>query len=286
MAGIYWLASYPKSGNTWIRVLLTNYWQDSEEPANINNLEGGHIASARGVFDDWIGLDSADMTPSEVEAYRPLLYRYMAKKADTNLFMKVHDAYEYTIHNEPIFPANVTKGIVYIIRNPLDVAVSFAFYNQATVAQSVRSMSSNTAALAPTTRSLKQQFQQNLRSWSEHVCSWVDAPNVRVQVVRYEDLIMQPVKAFSQVLRFCELPDSPKRVKKSVDFSRFERLKTQEKENGFDEKSFRAASFFRKGKVGDWREHLTEKQVFKIVNDHRDVMRRFGYLTKTDEIIF
>lgn len=44
---IYWLASYPKSGNTWMRILLTNYLRDGDEPADINNLDGGPIASAR-----------------------------------------------------------------------------------------------------------------------------------------------------------------------------------------------------------------------------------------------
>ena len=41
MSGIVWLASYPKSGNTWLRVLLTNYLRDTGEPADINHLLGG-----------------------------------------------------------------------------------------------------------------------------------------------------------------------------------------------------------------------------------------------------
>jgi len=51
-SGIIWLASYPKSGNTWLRIFLTNLRCDGEEPVNINELDGGPIASARALFDE------------------------------------------------------------------------------------------------------------------------------------------------------------------------------------------------------------------------------------------
>ncbi len=56
---IYWLASYPKSGNTWLRTLITNYLRDAETPADINELDGGPIASARLWFDEWVGVEAS-----------------------------------------------------------------------------------------------------------------------------------------------------------------------------------------------------------------------------------
>ena len=56
---IFWLASYPKSGNTWMRILLTNYMRNADEPADINRLDGGPIASARQVFDDNVGVEAS-----------------------------------------------------------------------------------------------------------------------------------------------------------------------------------------------------------------------------------
>lgn len=286
MAGIYWLASYPKSGNTWMRILLTNYWRNSDEPADINHLDGGSIASARTLFDQWIGLDSADMTPAEIEAHKPLLYQHMAKKAEADQFIKVHDAYQYTSSGAPIFPPGATAGVIYLIRNPLDVTVSFAHHNQKTVEKTVEHIGCRTMTLAQGGKRLIQQFEQALYSWSDHVCSWVDAPDMRIQVVRYEDMVMQPFETFSQVVQFCGLPYDAARVEKALDFSTFERLQTQEAENGFGEKTPRAKSFFRKGKIGSWRDQLTDKQVHHLIEDHRDIMRRFGYLTDIDEIIF
>ena len=70
---IIWLASYPKSGNTWMRTFLTNYWRDAAEPVDINSLEGGPIASARRVFDDAVGVEASDLTPAEIERLRAVL---------------------------------------------------------------------------------------------------------------------------------------------------------------------------------------------------------------------
>lgn len=286
MAGIYWLASYPKSGNTWMRILLTNYWRNGDAPANINDLDGGPIASARHMFDEWMGLSSADMTPAEIDAHRPLLYEYLAKKAETDAFMKVHDAYEYTIYSDPIFTPKATAGVIYIIRNPLDVAVSFAHHGHTTIDKIIEFMGSTEMGLVKNNKKIFQQFKQNLLSWSEHVCSWVDAEHQRVQVIRYEDMVMDPVATFGQVVRFCNLETDIDRLKKAVAFSSFETLQRQESEQGFKEKQLLAESFFRKGKVGSWREQLSDKQVTRLIDDHRDVMRRFNYLSQDDELIF
>ena len=63
------------------------------------------------------------------------------------------------------------------------------------------------------------------------------------------------------------------------------RISRQRKESGFKEKSPSSEIFFRKGEVGSWREELTKKQARQIVNDHRKVMRRFGYPGSDHEIV-
>ena len=77
---IYWLASYPKSGNTWSRALLANYFSNSDEPADINALGGGPIASARQPFDDNIGIEASDLTQDEIERLRPAVYEAISDK--------------------------------------------------------------------------------------------------------------------------------------------------------------------------------------------------------------
>lgn len=68
---IVWLASYPKSGNTWMRVFLTNYLRNADTPADINDLEFMGIATARELFDMYAGFESSDLTHEEIDAARP-----------------------------------------------------------------------------------------------------------------------------------------------------------------------------------------------------------------------
>ncbi len=76
MSGIYWLASYPKSGNTWLRSFLSNLQQDGDAPADINELATGTIASARDWLDEALGFDSADLSADEIDRLRPAVYRW------------------------------------------------------------------------------------------------------------------------------------------------------------------------------------------------------------------
>ena len=286
MNTIYWLASYPKSGNTWIRVLLSNYLNDGDEPVNINHLNTGQIASNRAIFDELIGIEASDLTQDEIELWRPLVYQRLAQMVDAPYFVKVHDAFIYTQNGQPLFPKNGTAGALYIMRNPLDVAVSFAHHSNVNVRRIIKQMSNPHYAFVPRQIGIIAQFRQKLLTWGEHVISWVDAPGVPVQIIRYEDLKNDPETTFEEVVRFFGLEVNAERIQKAVQFSTFDRLATQEQEHQFGEKPSGAKSFFRKGEVGSWAEQLTENQVTQIVADHGDVMRRFGYLDDKGRIVY
>jgi aryl sulfotransferase len=276
---IYWLASYPKSGNTWMRILLTNYLRNADEPADINSLDGGPIASARQIFDDNVGVEASDLTQDEIERYRPGVYEMISAQATESLFLKVHDAYTYTPDDVPLLSKTATAGALYLIRNPLDVAVSFAHHSASTVERMVRKMGEADFAFVDNPHRLHNQLRQRLLTWSDHVTSWVDEPGLPVHVVRYEDMQADPLATFTDVVRFCGLDDDSVRIAKAVDFSRFDRAQAQETEEGFGEKMPLAKSFFRKGVAGSWREELSEELAAKVLSEHATVMRRFGYLT-------
>jgi aryl sulfotransferase len=284
LSGIYWLASYPKSGNTWLRALLTNYLRDSDIPVDINELAGGWRASVRETFDDYAGIESADLTRRQIEHYRPLVCERLAADSIEPLFLKIHDAYTYNADAQPLFSKQATAGAIYLIRNPLDVAASYAHHRDKSVDETIRVMSRNDATLAGSEKP-GPQLPQRLLSWSGHVRSWVDEPGLNLRVVRYEDMVQQPVSSFAGVVRFAKLVEESDRVHKAVEFSRFERLQSQEAAHGFAEKQPTAISFFRQGRVGSWRECLTDAQVCQLIADHGDVMRRFGYLSPSGAIL-
>lgn len=285
MKGIFWLASYPKSGNTWLRVLLTNYLRNADQPADINELDITGFGFDRETFDEWLGVESADLTRRQIKYYRPLVYERMASETSEPLFLKVHDVFEYNCEGRPIFSKQATAGAIYLIRNPLDVVVSYAHHQNKTVDEMIHFMNRNNAKLAGSNKP-GRQLPQKLTSWSNHVRSWTNEPGLRILVVRYEDMLDEPAKKFTAILRFAELEIDQKRVRKAVEFSSFQRLKAQESAHGFSEKQPTAKSFFRQGKSGSWRETLSEIQIRQLINDHRTMMRRFGYLDEMDEVLF
>ena len=288
MGNIYWLASYPKSGNTWMRILLTNFLRDANHPADINSLDGGPIASARQVFDDHVGLEASDLTQDQIERYRPFVYEQMSNQASGPLFLKVHDAFTYTRFGYPLISKAATAGVIYLLRNPLDVAVSYAHhgtFSAERMRRIVEMMGNSTFEFEEQPKRLHEQLRQRLLTWSGHVTSWVDEPGLRVQVVRYEDLQADPVATFGAVVRFCGLADQPARIEKAVRFSRFEQVQEQESAHGFNERMAGAPAFFRKGQVGGWREELPPELVEKLLIDHAAVMKRFGYLTENGDLV-
>lgn len=282
MGGIYWLASYPKSGNTWLRAFLRNLQEDREEPADINELDTGGIAAARAWLDEVLGFDTAELTPDEVELLRPRVYDWCVRDEEIG-YHKIHDAYTLTADAEPLVGREATLGAVYIVRNPLDVASSAANHWHCPVDEAIARMGRPAAALAGARRSLPTQVRQRMLTWSGHVLSWVDAPGLTCEVVRFEDMEADPLPTFTRAAAFLELPHDEERVAKAVRFSRFEELSRQEEDKGFRERPQHTERFFRAGRSGGWREALTDEQVERIVADHGTVMRRFGYLNAAGE---
>lgn len=278
MAKIFWLASYPKSGNTWMRVLLTNYLRNAEQPADINKLDGGPIASARTWFDEWVGIEASSLDDDTIEALRPGVYRCMAREEQQTIFMKVHDAWGVTGTGEPLFPPEITGGVIYILRNPLDMVASCASHWGFTLNKAAESLCDTTFALHRTSEGLADQLRQRLSCWSGHVTSWLDASRLPVHLVTYEDMCRNPEETFGAVVRFCGLPYCPERVTKTVFFSSFGELLRQEQINGFQERSPNSqGTFFRQGKFGSWREELPPDLVARIIKAHSKSMQRFGY---------
>ncbi len=279
-----WLASYPKSGNTWLRAFLANYLNNAETPARINEWNVGFIASARNSFEELVGVEASDLTPEQIENLRPMVYRLHAEDSQETLFRKVHDAYQLTAGGEPMFPADVTHGVVYILRHPCDVAVSYAHHNSHSIDRAIACMNNPHHTLAGRQDGVDVQLKQKLLTWSQHARSWL-ASGLNCHVARYEDMHAQPLETFGAIVTFAGLAYDSARLQRALEFSSFQELQTQEARDNFNERPPRAPNFFRQGKAGTWREILSASQVAQIVDAHRDVMRQFGYLDREGNVL-
>ena len=281
MSQIVWLASYPKSGNTWLRIFLANFQAREEQARRHQRLGRRGISSDRRAADNALGVECSDLTQDELDRYRPALYRSIAHGSERELFIKIHDAYTSNSDAEPLIPADVTSAAVYLVRNPLDVAVSFTHHANEALNDTVDRMSRETMTFAEHHDRLDLHLPQRLMSWSQHVLSWLDQRAIPVRLMRYEDMCRRPVEEFTETVRFIGLEVDVERVRLAVAFSSFETLRQQELNHGFREKPYGAASFFRGGGVDGWRETLTKAQVERLVHDHGAVMRRLGYLSES-----
>lgn len=274
---IVWLASYPRSGNTWLRAILTNLLDASSRPVDINRLGVGQSAARRSLLEHYGDIETSELRPDETQNLRPVVYEAMAASAADRLYLKIHDAYARTPSGVPLVPASVTHGALYVVRNPLDVVGSYASHFGCTLDEAVTTLNDENAWLADDEGGIQHHVPQHLGSWSHHVRSWLDQPAIAVHVVRYEDLITAPVATCTDVARFLDVPHTRASVDRAVELSRFEELQRQEASAGFVERSPRAPRFFRRGRAGEWRRELSHAQVRAIVDAHPQVMRRVGY---------
>ncbi|CAE7405555.1 STD2 [Symbiodinium microadriaticum] len=276
MGGLIWLASYPKSGNTWMRAFLHNLLRNPPSPAHINDLDKFCLGESGA---DWYQPKAdkplLEMTSEELAQLRPIVHREMTKAHPDSVFVKTHN-YLGEWCGVPLHTMDVTAGAIYVVRNPIDVAVSMTDHFGLDLDGAIDRLAHDQAA----TENQPGHIPEIHSSWSTHVSSWTAAPNPQLHVVRYEDLTDHPRKTFKGVANFLGLKPKRDRLDKAIRFSSFKVLKAQEDKDDFKERSEHAKSFFRSGKVGDGRDQLTAAQIDRIINDHHDQMARFGYLPK------
>ena len=273
---LIWLASYPKSGNTWVRVLLSNYLNDNIEGVDINKIDSSIISSSRSIFDSYTPFLSSDLNNDEIDILRPNVYKSLSDENEEFVCIKTHDAFTKNKKNKNIFPLSATKGIIHIVRNPLDVAVSFAHHSNITIEKSIKFLN-NRKALSTNPKQLNPQLRQQLLSWSQHYLSWSSTPAPYLQVT-YEKLIEDTEKEFRKIILFIYNEVDVKKLKKAVKQSAFKELRKQEQTGNFKERAIQSKSFFRKGKSGSWKNEMSEEQIKEIIKKNSTVMEELGYL--------
>jgi hypothetical protein len=271
---LVWLASYPKSGNTWLRAFLANYFIDGLEPVSINDMQKISFGdSSAPAYADLGRCNPAILSPGQVVALRERHLERVSRNAPVN-FVKTHNAH-IRITGRWLIPARLTRAAVYIIRDPRDMVLSYADHFALVPARAAAAIASPKNHVPTNSRTVMQFFG----NWSDHVRSWVRAKDFKVLVLRYEDLLADPAAQFEKVLRLIGAPVDPDMLAQATRFSSFDVLAAQEAATGFREKGGTQARFFRKGVSGQWRGALPGDIVERIVAEHGAVMKRYGYLT-------
>ena len=258
MTGLFWIASYPKSGNTWTRCLIDSLTHGGQPPA-LDRLD----RSCPAVFDrHWLeavtDVPTADLTAPELLALRRSAFRLLTGPVGVASggvapgwgapgwqarCLKVHDCYD-----PARFPDAVTAGAVYLVRDPRAVAPSWADHSGVTIDRVIARMrralprrrAGPVCRAGPPCRNRSATGQIMSGSWTE-------AFKGRLLLVRYEDLLADPVPVVARIAGFLGLPDDLPLVEKAVAACTFSRLRRQERETGFAEKTAMQKRFFSAG---------------------------------------
>lgn len=277
MGNINWLASYPKSGNTWLRILLINLLYPTGAPV-VNRVESIRNAADRSLFEEYAGLDPSDLTNNEIKELRPKVFEAISKSKNGPIFLKTHDQLINSKIKSSFITKEATSSCIYLVRNPLDIAVSYAAFKNVSINEIIEEMNNEENMLSPnTTRQFSMSLPQFLSSWSTHVTSWQEQKEFPMLVIRYEDLIQNTVLKFKEVVEFLNLDYSINDIKVAVKRSQFSTIQQQEKDLGFKGRFNERSMFFRKGVTGEGLKVLSKNQIEKIKQHHSEVMFNFGY---------
>lgn len=281
MGKIIWLASYPKSGSTWMRAFIANLVANGEEPLLPDAIRAytGFEASAPG-FSQLAGKSSLALSARELASMRPRVHTAIAQATDGLCVTMTHN-FCGSFEGFPLVNWDVTAGVIYVVRNPLDVVVSMTHHFGLTPDAAIDLLRDERVASAN-----DELFVTNfIGAWSSHVKSWTGFAKrfpEQAVVLRYEDLLAKPVASFMRVAQLLGWGDEPARVDRAIAHASFATLARLEREHGFVEAKSPARRFFFKGRAGRWRQVLSGPQVKRVVHDHHATMARFGYLPVND----
>lgn len=274
MGKILWLASYPKSGNTWMWAFLHNLIHDKGGPFDLAQLHKSALMdAAREHYAAVTRRDHNTLSADDFVLLRPRAQAMMAASKTGTVMVKTHSALTM-LSGWPSHDPDLTLGAIYIMRDPRDVAVSYADHLGISIDAVIGSMAVRYAR----TEATQGGVAEFIGSWSQNVAGWTAQPAESVLTVRYEDMLAKPKVTFAGVVAFLHLPHDSRTIRKVIENTSFKQLAHQEKRAVFREHSPSQKKFFHRGRVGGWRAILTPEQTDRFVGDHQEVMARFGYL--------
>jgi hypothetical protein len=270
---LVFLASYPRSGNTFARILLAAYHGIDD----LNQLEEAIPADTSEAL--WQGIpdyETQEISARNNWAFRRQVIAEYRRRPSPLPFrgLKTHTA-NLVAFGAPAFELRPEDRVVYLARHPMDVAISNADYNNHDLDSSIALMGRpGTCVAAGTLASVEARG-----SWPEHVAGWLGATSCPVLLARYEDLVADTAEMLRRIVAFIGLPVEEERIGRAVARADFSRLQRQEREEGFQEAPAhtRSGRFFREGRAGQWRAEMSPDQIARLAGICGETMVRLGY---------
>ena len=281
---IIWIASYPKSGNTWLRALISSYYYTEQGFFNQNSLSNISQFPQKKYFKNFnynprIATDTVKFWISAQE---------IINKDKKFKFFKTHNILG-AINNSKFTDKKNTIGCIYVVRDPRNVITSIQNHYEMTKEESLNFMLNESKFIYD--YSIKNDYSnfQFISSWEKNYQSWLNQKNFSVILIKYEDLIKDTLKTFKKVIDFIELITksqkgyNEEKAKISIQSTTFEKMRKIERKDGFIESILsknesQKIPFFHLGPKNNWKNIFDEIYQKKLNLTFKQNLKELNYL--------
>ncbi len=280
---IFWIASYPKSGNTWLRTLISSYYYSND------GFYTQELIKQIGQFPEKKYFESFEYDPKSVIGTSNFWIKAQEKiNRDKKLrFFKTHNVFG-KINNNPFTSKENSIGCIYIVRDPRNVITSLSNHYELDYEKSLEWMTNHKKYIYDNRGENDYGNFQFISSWSNNYKSWKIQRDVPIKIVRYEDLLEKTYEVTKDIIGFInktskiQVKIDIKKLKNSVNSTLFVKLKKLEKNNGFSEAIFskkknKMIPFFNLGPDNNWEKILNKSFADKLCNIFAEDLLELGY---------
>tara|TARA_B110000003_G_scaffold57776_1_gene57859 strand:+ start:1954 stop:2808 length:855 start_codon:yes stop_codon:yes gene_type:complete len=272
---IFWIASYPKSGNTWLRTLISSYYYSDD------GIYSDNIIKRIGQFPEKMHFTDFDYNQNIVTDTSRFWIKAQEKiNKDKKLkFFKTHNTFG-ALNNNHFTDNKNSIGAIYIIRDPRNVITSLMNHYELDNEQAIKWMTNEKNYIYDVSKFKEDGYSdfQFVSSWNTNYKSWTVQKKIPIKFIKYEDLLNQTFAVFKDVINFINITTRNNekikidKLKNSVKSTFFDKLQDMEKKNGFSEaitskKNNKKIPFFNMGPKNDWKKILDKNSINKL-NDH------------------
>ena len=280
---IIWLASFPKSGNTWMRAFLSSYLYLDLDKENFTF----NLLKKIERFPNLNQLNNIGIKP---KSFLDVAKSWIPTQNHINLnnkinLLKTHQAFG-NFENFPFTDSNNTLGAIYLVRDPRDVLISYSRHMKQSIDKTLDLVLEDDSK-GNLFEGKNSVIGEMRGSWSQHYNSWKYSNLKEKIIIKYEDLINNPFDTFSKVISHLNylfrklsfpLETNAERIRKCIEISNFNNLQNLEKKSGFSDNINSGATFFNKGTTNQWQDELNDKIIYKIEKKFKKEMKELNYI--------
>ena len=285
---IIWIASYPKSGNTWIRSLLSSYLFSKDGKFSFKLLKNIEQFSSKDFLSDKLKSSHYQATISK---------NWIPSQKIINRDKKIHILKTHnalcSINGNNFTDSFNTTAVIYIVRDPRNLITALSHHYELSLDEAFSFLTNKRKIIFPVNienneKNIKESGDFNfLGDWSTHYQSWKNINFCPIKIIKYEDCLNDAQKVFVSTLnflsKFLKFEFDKKKINSTLTSTSFENLSHKENNEGFHEsatssKTMKKIKFFNLGKKNNWKSLLDKKIVKKIESRFKNEMSELGYL--------